>query len=206
MKHTSMTIAALVVTVIGAGAALPAMAEDHRGDRGPMMRFHGPGMEGRMLVHRDHDRLGPGRLGGLLALGCSERSADRLEHMLLEIEQRTDPTAEQAKLYTEFKDKALAAQADFAAACTAARPDEDERGTRDLVDRLKARLDVEVAHVDAMSNVLPAFEAFYDSLSDAQKETLEPRRFRFRDAWLDGEDSSELPAPPRPPRWSPHQS
>jgi hypothetical protein len=180
---TSMTIVALVIAAITAGSAAPALAQDQGGERGRQMHQHRNAGEFRPGARHDGPRDGNMRMhmnrgGGLFALVCSERGSDGLAHMLLNIEQQTDPTAEQQPLYDTLKDAALSAQADFATVCATARPAEGDVATRDLADRLKVRLDIEKAHVEAMTAVLPAFEAFYDSLSDEQKLQLEPRRHR----------------------------
>ena len=203
MKYTSMTIVALVVATITAGAAEPALAQDAGDNRGPGMQLRGPGGEQGRFVHRG----GPGEGmqmrvrhhgGGLFALVCSERGADRLEHMLLDIAQRTDPTAEQAPLYDALKDAALVAQADFAETCATARPAEGEAADRDLAERLKSRLDIQQAHLTAMSAVLPAFEAFYDSLSDEQKAAMEPRRQMMKHGMLEERGRPGAPQAPTP--------
>jgi hypothetical protein len=169
-RTTSLTLAALVVATL-ASAAVPALAADRPGrDQNPAhgdFRAHGPRHGGSMQA-RD---LRGGQRGSLLAFACSERGGDRLEHMLLTVAQRTDPTAEQQPLYDAFKSSALEAQAGFAAACETAR----SAAPADLSDRLAARLELDQARVAAMTDVLPAFDAFYDSLTDAQKQTFEPR-------------------------------
>lgn len=195
-RTTSMTIAAIVVATIATSAAMPAFAQDAgRDPNGPGrdMQMRGPGQDGFWKHDRRGSpdgmrmalREGPGNggRGGILDLVCAPQGADRLEHMLLSIAQRVDPTAEQQPLYDTFKAAALTAQTDFADACTAARPDQTADATAakpDLADRLKVRLDIEKAHVEAMTAVIPTFEAFYDSLSDEQKQNLEPRRQGFR--------------------------
>lgn len=172
-RVSSMSIAALVAATIAVGAAAPVLAEDH-GPRGPRGDFaFRMDHDGNRMFARRHMR-GDAR-GGVLALVCSERGGDRLEHMLLSISQRTEPAGDQVALYDAFKTAATSAQADFAKACATARPDADTAANRDLVDRLKARLELDEARLAAMSTVLPAFEAFYDSLSDEQRKALAPR-------------------------------
>src|SRR5690606_20600936 len=78
--------------------------------------------------------------------------------------------------YDAFRTAAIAAQSDFTAACTEARPGEPGTAQGDLVDRLTTRHELARAQVAAMDTVLPAFEAFFASLSDEQKQALEPRR------------------------------
>ena len=174
-RTTSLTIAALVAASLAAGTAAPALAQD-QGPRARMqMQFDGPAGERGPGQHR-RDGMG----GGLFALVCSDRGADRLEHMLLSIAQRTDPTADQQPLYDAFKAAATAAQADFAAVCEANKPADGAAPTADLADRLGTRLKIDEARVAAMSDVLPAFEAFYDSLTDDQKAALQPQREHHR--------------------------
>jgi hypothetical protein len=175
-RTTSLTLATLIVAVAATSAA-PALAQDSPGNGQRQMRheLRGPGPGGDNRGGMIHEERGMMRGGGLLALVCDEQGADRLEHMLLTVAQRTDLTAEQQPLHDALKTAALTAQSDFAAACAAARPAEGaDVSSTDLADRLKARLDIEKAHVAALEGVIPAFEAFYDSLSDAQKQALTP--------------------------------
>lgn len=174
---TTMTLAALVVA-LAAGTAAPALAQDSGTVKdGREMHFRGGPDDARGFMVRVRGR--DGMRGGVLALVCSPRGADRLEHMLLSIEQRTEPTAEQAPLFEAFRTTALTAQTSFADSCAELRPATAEaREALDLVDRLQARMDIQSAHLEAMTSVLPVFEAFYDSLSDEQKAALEPRRDR----------------------------
>jgi len=186
MKRTTTTIAALLVATIATGAVVPAIAQNtasndrpqaqqQRGGDGDGYRMRRDGQGNRMQM-ANRMQMRRGGAGQILALVCSEKGADRLEHMLLNIEQRTDPTAEQQALFDTFEASAIQAQADFAAACASARPDPEQAETTDLVDQIGARLEIQQAHLDAMSTVLPDFEAFYDSLSDEQKQAMQPRR------------------------------
>ncbi|HHY51428.1 MAG TPA: Spy/CpxP family protein refolding chaperone [Alphaproteobacteria bacterium] len=190
-RTISLTIAALAATAMSAGAAVPAIAQEQdmrsaqaqwhvRGSdgHGPYMMFRGlGGPDGFRFHFRDHaeDWTAERSGGGIVDLVCSERGADRLEHVLLGIEQRTDPTGEQKQLFDAFRSAALVAQTEFADACKASR--EAVRGDSglNLPDRLRARLDIQKAHIAALSEVLPKFEAFYASLEEAQKQALEPR-------------------------------
>lgn len=166
-RMTSTTIAALLVAAIGAGVSVPVMAQD----QGPREDF---AARGEPDMKRHIERRGP-EGHGFLALVCAPDGADRLQHMLLSVAQQTDPTGEQVALYDAFKSTATTAQADFAATCAAARPAEDATANRNLIDNLNTRLEIEEARVAAMNAVIPAFEAFYNSLGDAQKTALEPR-------------------------------
>jgi hypothetical protein len=191
MKRTTTTIAALVVAAVAAGAALPALAQD-QGPAGPRDNIasrdgDGPGMK------RHIERRGPGG-GGFLALNCGPDAGDRLAHMLLGLEQRTDPTGEQVALFEAFESAATAAQADFAASCPIP-PAEGETAARNLIDSLTTRLEVEEARLAAMQEVLPAFTAFYTSLSDEQKAALEPRGDRDGRRGPHGGPGMDAPAP-----------
>lgn len=180
MKRTTTTIAALLVATIATGAVVPAIAQNtasndrpqaqqQRGGDGDGYRMRRDGQGNRMQMRR-------GGAGQILGMVCSEKGADRLQHMLLNIEQRTDPTADQQALFDTFEASAIQAQTDFAAACATARPDPEQAEATDLVDQIGARLEIQQAHLDAMSAVLPDFEAFYDSLSDEQKQAMQPHR------------------------------
>lgn len=177
MKPTATTtLAALVAATLAIGAAAPVLAQvqapnsgrTEMADRG---HERGGRHEGRRAMQHRGD-MG----GGFLALVCSQNGSDRLEHMLLSIEQRTNPTSEQQGLYDAFKAAAVAAQADFSATCATARPADPDAAKGDLVDRLTAGHEVASARLAAMKTVLPSFEAFFDSLTDEQKQALEPRR------------------------------
>ncbi len=175
MSKTSLTLATVLVMAM-AGVAAPAFAQDF-GAPSERMQFRHHENGPRLMLRRTHRG---GRGGQLLAFACSDRGADRLEHALLSIEQRTDVTATQQPLFDALQSAALEAQAGFAAACTAARPAEGERDSLDLAARLNMRLEVQKAHVGALAAVLPAFSAFYTSLNDEQKAALEPRRREHR--------------------------
>lgn len=219
-RTTSMTIAALVVAVAAGAATAPVSAQDHG-----KQDYRGPGHN----AQRQHDaprgfwlqrERGPGQMkfsmrggpggqrGGMLALVCAPEGADRLEHLLLNISQRVDPTAEQQPLFDALKTAALTAQTDFADTCASARPATTADAARpDLADRMKARHAVEKAHVEAMTTVIPAFETFYDSLTDEQKLSLEPRRGRHHEGRrVDAPQPPAAPAQPAPDTTAPQQN
>ena len=172
MKH-SAALAALVVTSLSL-VALPALAQDqaatpavHKAERG---------------VHRMITRdAGPGRGAGILGLVCSDRGAEALEVALVRLSHSVDLTAEQQPLFDAFKTKALTTQTSFADACKAALPDTAADSKPDMLERLKSRLAVEQARLTAMTAILPDFETFYASLTDAQKADLVPRGMGLRD-------------------------
>ena len=173
MKH-SVALAALVATSMTL-VALPAFAQDttttpvaQKNDR----QIH-------RMVNRD---AGPGRAGGsILGLVCSDRGAEALEIAFVRWSHALDLTAEQQPLFDALKTKALTTQTSFADDCQAAMPDRTADAKPDLLEGLKARLAIEEAKLTAMNEILPDFEKFYGSLTDAQKADLMPRGFGQHD-------------------------
>ncbi|HQZ13140.1 MAG TPA: Spy/CpxP family protein refolding chaperone [Devosia sp.] len=214
-RTTSMTIAALVVAVAAGAATAPVYAHD-QGKRD----FRGPGQDiqrqqdSRGGDWRQGDRRGPGQndfgmrggqRGGLLSLVCAPNGADQLEHTLLSISQRVSPTAEQQPLFDTLKSTALTAQTNFADTCAKIRPPVAAATATtpapaatppNLAERLKNRLAIETAQVQAMTTIVPAFDAFYGSLTDAQKLALEPQG-RSRQGRMPG--APQTPAAPATP-------
>ena len=186
MKHT-IAIAALVATSsLGALAPLPAFAQEttltvaHRG--GPahfrMMR-HGPPM-------------------GFAGFFCRDNAAEAMEIALVRLSYRLDLTEAQKPLFETFRDSALAAQADFAEACTAAMP--EENAAPDMLDMLKLQLAMSEAQATALSAVLPDFEAFYTSLTAEQLASLRPGDLPAPPPAADAEGSDDRNAPGRSDR------
>jgi hypothetical protein len=172
VKH-SVALAALVATSMTL-VALPAFAQDtattpiaQKNDR----QIH-------RMVNRD---AGPGRAGGILGLVCSDRGAEALEIAFVRWSHALDLTAEQQPLFDALKTKALTTQTSFADDCQAAMPDRSADAKPDLLEGLKARLAIEEAKLTAMNEILPDFEKFYGSLTDAQKADLMPRGFGQHD-------------------------
>ncbi|MEO6395051.1 MAG: Spy/CpxP family protein refolding chaperone [Devosia sp.] len=138
--------------------------------------------------------------GELLDLVCSDNGAERLEIAFVRLSHRLDITTTQQPLFDALKATALTAQTSFADTCTAARPAKDGTAAPDLVDRMKTRIAIDTARLEALNAVLPDFEAFYASLTDAQKALLMPEhegrdgrmmRREFRDMGP-GRDSRDM--------------
>ena len=95
---------------------------------------------------------GPGAFGGPRAdvfdIACGPHGAEALEIALVHLQYAVQPTAAQQPLLDTLKTTALADQKTFAEACKTA----------------------------ALSDVLPKFKAFYDSLTAEQKAKLTPPR------------------------------
>lgn len=159
---------------------------------------------GEMQGHRqDGDmhqmRQMGGRGGQILAIGCGPNAAERIDTGLVRLGYRVDATDEQKALLETLKTAALAAQTELAAVCEsvmpavaaapadatapAATPPAEQP---DLLERLQMRQTIAEARVAAMGNVLPQFEAFFNSLTDEQKASLEPRARDGRGPGKDG--------------------
>lgn len=159
-------------------AAVPAaiaqpMPQPHwQGHEAPggWQRHHGGDMKMRM-------RGGRGSMS-LIALGCNDRAAERLEISFVRASHRLDLTAEQQPLFEALKTTALTQQTNFSDTCTAARGDRTSAERPDVVERMKTRLAVDSARVAALTAIMPDFESFYASLTDEQKGRLMPRRQR----------------------------
>jgi hypothetical protein len=185
VKHTT-ALAALVIAAVSL-ASLPVVAQEttptaNRGDR---------------EVHRTFIREDGGARGGagILALVCSPRGAEALEVAFVRLSHRLDLTDTQQPLFDALKSKALTTQTGFADDCTAALPDRTAAEKPDMLERFKAGLAIEEARLAALTAVLPDFEAFYASLTDEQKTSLQPRRM-MRDRGMDDRG-------PRPDRDAP---
>ncbi|MGV3490039.1 MAG: Spy/CpxP family protein refolding chaperone [Devosia sp.] len=178
MTPNRATVLAALVAALGLTAMSPAFAGSlHQARAGLDQR------DGRTL---DFRRGGPGGVFQLTELSCAPRAADRLETRLDRIAGRLDLTAEQQDLFAEFRNSALVAQTSFADECATLRPDR----TADLVDRLEQRLQFDEARLTAMTELLPQFRAFYESLTDEQKSELTPIRGNWR-----GEHRGAAPTP-----------
>jgi hypothetical protein len=191
VKH-SIALAALVVTSIGL-SALPVAAQDQTT---PVAQ------KSDREIHRTLRGAGPGRGGpmggaGLLGLVCAPQGAEALEISFVRLANRLDLTDEQKPLFDAYKTSALTAQTSFADECATAVPDATAAGDTDLIDRLKSRLTLEQTRLTAMNGLLPDFEAFYGSLTDAQKADLMPQRQVFRGDRFGRDDHNDRGGPGR---------
>ena len=176
----AIVVAAISITIFAPSAY--AAGPDRNGRDGREMQANrqgGPDGNGGMMG---------GRGGQLLALGCGPNAAERIETGLVRLGYRVDATAEQKTLLDSLKTASLAAQAELATVCAEvlpapvtadatapAAPAAADAATRpDLLTRLQGRLKVEEARLAATTEVLPQFEAFYNSLTAEQKSALEP--------------------------------
>jgi hypothetical protein len=168
MKPSSTALAALLAAAISSTAIVPAaLAQD--GAKVTIEQTHFR-PEGRMMMRMER---GP---GAFLDLVCAPDGAEALEIALVRLDHRLELTDTQRPLFDTFKTSALTAQTSFADKCDAAAPAKDAATAPDLVDRLKARIAIDTARLEALNTVLPDFEALFDSLTDAQKSKLVPDR------------------------------
>lgn len=182
---SSIAIAALLVAAVGVVAAAPVIAQSTTAGSsmpsGPETAPAGEVAPGADAVQSPGVVFGarammPGRAmgpGKLLMLACSPRGAETLDVALLRLSYRLDLTAEQKPLFDTFRDKALSTEKSFAETCKADVP--AAGGAKpDFLSRLKSRISIDEARLNALNEVLPSFEALYASLTDAQKAALMP--------------------------------
>lgn len=183
---SSLAIVALLATTIGLGTVLPALAQstptppaapsatvpaDHNGTHG--LRKGGMGQRHMTAPGKGMGRgMGP---AGLLMLACSDKGAEALETGLVRMAHRLDLTTDQQQLFDTFRTRALTTETSFADTCKASRPDKTADAKPDALARLKAGIAVDQARLTAMTDVLPDFEALFNSLSDQQKADLLPK-------------------------------
>lgn len=198
MTSIASISAAVVVAVIGLATLAPAAIAQDQDARaaemaGPGFRFH----------HLEHDGSRPagmqrGGPGGMFGLVCSERGAERIEHMFVSISYRLELTAEQTPLFDALKDEALAAQAGFADACATLLPEAGQTaGTPNLIERLRTRIEIDEARTAALSGLLPSIEAFYNSLTDEQQVKLDSLGGRRREHIGKRQGAADLGPDPR---------
>lgn len=164
MTPTRATILAALVAALGLTAMSPAFAA------GPDR----PRNDARTLEFR-RDAGGAFRFA---EFSCGNRAADRLERRLDRMAGKLKLSKDQERLFEDFRTSALTAQTDFADQCATIRPGQAANGNErpDLIQRLEQRLKFDEARVAAMSELLPQFRDFYQSLTDSQKRELAPRR------------------------------
>lgn len=175
MKTKISSIAALtLVAIVGTSAiAAPALAQERSSEMGKRDQHMGPRHDGGQMQARGSVR------GGfpLLALTCAPEAAERYETVLNAVGDRLELTEDQTVAFEDLRTTALAAQTGFSDTCAAfATVEDDDAAEPDLIDRLTQRQVMLSAQVEAMDNVLPALETFYDSLTDEQKDSLLPQR------------------------------
>jgi hypothetical protein len=167
-KSSHLLVVATLAGVIGATTLVPSVfAQPAPTDvSGPAQ----PGDKGGMRPHGKH---GGGR-GGFAGLICSTDGATQLQTRLDALATRLTLTATQQPLFDAYRTAALAAQTTFADACATVQPAATATTKPDMLTAMQNRLTNEKAEVAALDSVLPSFEAFFNSLTDAQKALLTP--------------------------------
>jgi hypothetical protein len=174
MKTSTAALAALLAAAIGTTSFVSVAAAQDAAVKIEKSDFEPGSM-----------RMGRGGFTPWLNLVCSPKGAEELEIALVRLDHRLTLTDAQKPLYDAFRTSALTAQTGFADKCAAARPAKDAAAKPDLIDALKTRLDLDAARLEALNTVLPDFEKFYDSLTDAQKADLLPDRMERREMMRD---------------------
>ena len=176
-SKAAMAIVAAAVTLTALTPAAFAAGPDRGDGNRRNVQIH---RDGGMQMPREGGMRMDGGRGGLLALGCGPNAAERIEHSLVALNYRVKPTGEQVQLFDALKTAALDAQKELAATCDAVLPDRtadakapDTAARPNMLEALQMRLKVDEARVAALGDVLPSFEAFFNSLSTEQKATLE---------------------------------
>lgn len=174
-KTTSLLLATAIAGSLALTALAPAAYADNRGQG--MRKHDGKGEYGEHMRGQMGQR-GQGGPGGFIGLMCSERGAERLETALNFVGGKLTLTDEQQTLLDNLKTAALTAQTEYADSCITGPRD----GSGNVVDRIKHRQSNMQAQIAAMDDVIPALEAFYDSLTEEQQAALKqgPRGERGR--------------------------
>jgi LTXXQ motif family protein len=192
---TKAALAALLAGSIGVAGLVPTYADSAAPDNqtAPSPSQPSPGQPSA-LPHPGRGFPGPWGMwrgqrsmsarGGspLLRLACSDRGTEALDLAFVRVKYELKLTAEQQPLFDTLHTAALADQKSFADTCKAAVDDGVAPGKKTLLDRMQTELALDSAKVTALSDVVPKFKAFYDSLSDQQKADLQhlrPGRARF---------------------------
>lgn len=200
---TTTALVAIVAGTIGFAALTPAAFAQqgpNQGQPGQHMQGQMPGPFGKDNSNgRMRNARGPGSQGGLLALVCNDNGAERAEIGFVRLAYRLDLTAEQQALFDDLKSSALTAQTQFADQC--AKPAEPmanaEPTPPNPVERLTTQIGNDKLRLDLMEGLLPKLQAFYDSLTDAQKASLQPQRGRDGQGFR--RHQGELPGEPGQP-------
>ena len=157
-KLSALVTAATLVGTLSISAFAPAAFAQDNSTQSPKAE--------QKQDHKGKGQFRPMRGGhGFLGSICSTEGADRLDKMLEIMAIRIDLTDAQRPAFDDLKTAALTAQTDFATSCAPLKEQKPEGAAEKLKHR-SAMMELQLA---SMNTVMPAFEAFYDSLSDEQK-------------------------------------
>lgn len=185
-KLATLLLSTALVGGLALSAFTPASAAEtnvrymQRGNFAGQQMQQGPNAQGYGMM-QGQQKGGPGMMqgqqmggpgmgmgqGGILRLACSADGAPLLELALNNLTERLTLTADQKTLFDTFKTSALTSQTTYADACQV--PTADATTLPNPVENLKRFQTNATARIAAIDSVLPSLEAFYSSLSDAQK-------------------------------------
>ena len=206
---TSTAIVAIVAGTIGFTGLIPvAFAQEgpNPGGQQPGQQLghhmQMPGQFGNQRIERMRNARGPEGRGTLLALVCSDDAAERTEIGFVRLGHRLELTPEQQTLFDDLKTATLTAQTQFADQC--AKPAEptsaDAQPTvPNPVEHLTAQIGNDTLRLELTQGLLPKLEAFYNSLTDEQKASLQPQRDGRDGRGFRNRRSGELPVQPGQP-------
>lgn len=159
-KATHILLGTTLALGLSAAAFAPAAYAANDDQNGT--RHHQKGERG------DHRGFGPRRGNPLFAALCGDDASAQRVKILDGFEDKIKPTGDQSALWTTLKTAITTAGATFSQSC-----DTIERAQTDTPpEMLSKQITRMEAQIEFSSAVLPAFESFYDSLSDDQIVTL----------------------------------
>jgi hypothetical protein len=124
-----------------------------------------------------HAGFGMGRHGGDGGMGghgmrgmCRGDHGDRIEAMTGVVDEFFDFTPEQSEKWDELTQALAAGQASMKAACGDVEEASEEGGASERLARMETMMS---AGLGVIQDIRPAFEAFYETLTEAQQEALD---------------------------------
>ena len=185
MKNLTRTaIVTIAAASIGAATLAPALAQPFGGARdgvavhqiqGEGARSFRPGGDNQMGQFRRGAAFGQG--GGLVEMFFSNRGAEAIDIAAVRLTHLLELTEDQQGLLEDLRVAALDAFEDVQAARDEIAPvAEEEAEAPDLVARFAGMVAMTTARAEALETLQPTFEAFVESLDEAQLEKLTPQR------------------------------
>jgi len=162
-KISALVLASTLIGTLSIGAIAPAAYAQATASNGDGKNAEQKQERKSKGQHRNV-RGGHGFLNSI----CSETGAERLEKGMEIMAIRIDLTDAQRPAFDDLKTAALTAQTDYAEACTPLKAEKPEGAA----EKLKHRTAMMELQLESMNQVLPSFEAFFDTLSDEQKAEL----------------------------------
>ena len=173
---TRTALLAITTASIGVGALAPAFAQPFGGNNNHVQRIEGG--EARSFRPDFASRFGPAHRGGMiLDMLVSGRGAEAIDIAAVRLTHQLDLTQDQQALLEDLRLAALDAQTNVQSARDDIAPvSEDEADQPDLIARYAGMVAMTTARAEALEAIQPSFEAFVQSLDDAQIDKLMPGR------------------------------